>query len=67
MIGQVCLWMILLILFGTTAIFIRLVSLSVADVGSSFEALVLTFLVLTFVPVGSLLPLQAFESRRFLF
>ena len=55
MVGQVCLWMVLLILFGMTAIFIRLVFLFIADVASF----------LTFVPLGSLLPLQAFGSRRF--
>ena len=50
MVGQICLWMALLLLFGATVTFIRLVSLFVADVASSLEALVLKFLVLTFVP-----------------
>ena len=40
----------LLVLFGTTAIFIHLVSLFVADVVSSLEVLVLTFLVPIFYP-----------------
>jgi len=48
---------VLLVLFGTTATFIRLVSLLIADIASSFEALVLSFLVLVFVPRGSLLSL----------
>ena len=65
MVGQVYLWIVLLVLFGTTAIFIRLVSLFIADVVSSLEALVLSFFILAFVPLGSLLPLQAFENRRF--
>ena len=67
MIGQVCLWMVLLVLFGTTATFIRLVSLFIADVASFLEALVLTFLVLAFISQGSLLSLQTLESRRFPF
>ena len=50
-------WMILLVLFGTTVTCIRLVSLFVADVGSSLEAHVLTLLDLTFVSLGSFLPL----------
>ena len=57
MVSQVCLWMVILILFGMTAIFIRLMSLFVADVASSFEAQVLAFLDLAFVPLDSLLPL----------
>ena len=57
MIGQICLWMVLFILFGTTATFICLVSLFVADVVSFLEAHVLAFLDLVFVPLGSLLPL----------
>ena len=65
MVDQVCLWMVLLVLFGTTVAFIRLMSLIVADVASSLEALVLTFLVFASVPLGSLLLLQAFGSRRF--
>ena len=56
MVGQVCLWMVLLILFETTAIFIRLMPLFDADVASSLEAHVLTFLDLA-VPLDSLLPL----------
>jgi len=57
MVGQVYLWMVLLFLFGSIATFIRLVSLFIADVASSLEALVLIFSVLVFVPLGSLLPL----------
>ena len=53
-------------IFGTTAIFIRLVSLFIAYVASSLEALVLTFLVLAFVPWGSLFLIQPFRSRRVL-
>ena len=49
MVGQVCLWMILLILFETAATFIRLMPLFVADVASSLEAHVLAFLDLAFV------------------
>ena len=55
MVGQVCLWMIL-VLLETAATFIRLMPLFVADVASSLEAHVLTFLDLTFVSLGSLLP-----------
>ena len=57
MVGQVRLWMVLFILFETTATFIRLMPLFVADVASSLEAHVLAFLDLAFVPSGSLLPL----------
>ena len=57
MVGQVCLWMVLLVLFETTATFIRLMPFFVADIAGSFEAHVLTFLDLAFVPLGSLLPL----------
>ena len=57
--------MSLLVLFGMTATFIRLMSLFIADVASFLETLVLAFLVLAFIPLGSLLPLQAFRSRRF--
>ena len=49
--------MVLLILFETAATFIHLMPLFVADVASSLEAHVLTFLDLAFVPLGSLLPL----------
>ena len=65
MVGQVCLRITLLVLFGMTVIFIRLVSLFVAYIASSFEALILAFLVLTFVPLSGLLPLQAFGSKCF--
>ena len=57
MVGQVCLWMVLHILFETAATFIRLMPLFVADVASSLETHVLSFLDLAFVPLGSLLPL----------
>ena len=57
--------MVLLVLFGTTATLIRLMSPFVADIVSSLEALVLAFFVLAFVPLGSLFSLQAFGSRRF--
>jgi len=57
MVGQVCLWMVLLVLFETVATFIRLMPFFVADVTGSLEAHVLAFLDLTFVPLGSLLPL----------
>ena len=59
--------MVLLVLFGTIATFIRLalVSLFVSDIVSSFEALIVAFLVLTFVPRPRLLPLKPFESRCF--
>ena len=57
MVGQVCLWMALLVLFETAATFIRLMPFFVVDVAGSFEAHVLTFLDLTFIPLGSLLPL----------
>ena len=57
--------MVLLVLFETTTTFIRFVSLFIADVASSFEALVLPFLALAFIPQGSFLLLQAFKSRRF--
>ena len=57
MVGQVCLWMVLLVLFETAAIFIRLITFFVADVADSLEAYVLTFLDLAFVPLCSLLPL----------
>ena len=50
---------------GTTVTFIRFTSLFVAYVVSFLDALVLTFLVLTFVPRGSLLPPQVLRSRRF--
>ena len=50
MVGQVCLWMVLLVLFETVAIFIRLIPLFVADVASFLEAHVLTFLDLAFIP-----------------
>ena len=56
-VDQVCLWMVLLVLFETAATFIRLMSLFVADVVSSLEAHVLAFLDLGFVPLDSLLPL----------
>ena len=46
-----------LVLFETAATFIRLMPFFVADVAGSFEVHVLTFLDLTFVPLGSLLPL----------
>ena len=49
--------MVLLIIFETAATFIRLMSLFVADVASFLEAHVLTFLDLTFLSLGSLLPL----------
>ena len=65
MVGQAYLWMVLLVLFGMTATFIRLMSLFVADVASSLETLVLAFLVLISVPLGILLSLQDFGSRRF--
>ena len=52
MVGQVCMWMVLLVLFETAATFIRLMPFFVAD---SLEAHVLTFLDLVFVPLGSLL------------
>jgi len=65
MVGQVCLWMVFLILFGTTVTFIRLVSLFLADIASSLEAIVLAFWVLAFAPRSSFLPLQAFRTRRF--
>ena len=42
MVGQVGLWIVLLILFETATTFIRLMSLFVVDVASSLEALVLT-------------------------
>jgi len=51
-----CLSMVLLILFETAATFSRLIPFFVADVAGSLEAHVLTFLDLTFVPLGSLLP-----------
>ena len=51
--------------FWETMTFIRPMSLFIADVVSSLEALVLAILVLTSMPLGSLLPLQAFGSRRF--
>jgi len=57
MVGQVYLWVMLLVLFEMIAAFIRLVSLLIADITGSFEALVLAFLVLTFVPKGSFLSL----------
>ena len=57
MIGQVCLWMVLLFLFETAVTFIRLMPLFVADVASSLEEHILAFLHLAFVPLGSLLPL----------
>ena len=57
MIGQVCLWMVLLVLFETAATFICLMLFFVADVAGSLEAHVLAFLDLAFVPLGSLLPL----------
>ena len=57
MVGQVCLWIVLLILFEKAVTFIHLMSLFVADVASFLEAHVLAFLDLTFVPLGSLLPL----------
>ena len=50
MVGQACLWMVLLFLFETAATFIHLMSLFVVDVASSLEAHVLTFLDLAFVP-----------------
>ena len=50
MVSQVCLWTVLLVLFGTTATFIRLMPLFFADVASSLEALILAFLVIVFVP-----------------
>ena len=56
MIGQVYLWMALLILFETAVIFIRLMPLFDADVVSSLEAHVLTSLDLAFIPLDSLLP-----------
>ena len=49
--------MVLLVLFETAVIFIRLMPLFVADVAGAFEAHVLAFLDLAFVPLGSLLPL----------
>ena len=57
MLGQVCLWMVLLVLFETAATFIRLMPLFVADVASSLEVHVLAFLDLAFAPLGSLLSL----------
>ena len=57
MVGQVCLWMVLLVLFEKVVIFIRLISLFVVDVASSLEAYVLAFLDLAFISLGSLLPL----------
>ena len=57
MVGQVCLWMVILILFRTSATFIRLMSLFVADEASSLEALVLAFLVFAFISLDSLLSL----------
>ena len=55
MVGQICLYMVLLILFETAATFIRLMFLFIADVVSSLEVHVLAFLDLVFVPLGSLL------------
>jgi len=56
MFGQIYLWMVL-VLFGTTVTFIRLVFLFVADIVSSLEALVLAFLVFAFISLDSLLSL----------
>ena len=53
-----CLWMGLLVLFGTTATLIRLVSLFVAYVASLLEAL---------VPLGSLLLLKPLKVDAFPF
>ena len=55
MIGQVCLRLVLPVLFKVTVTFICLVSLLIADIANFFEALVLAFLVLGFIPWGSLL------------
>ena len=44
MVGQVCLWMVLLILFEMAATIICLMPFIVADVVGSLEAHVLTFL-----------------------
>ena len=49
--------MALLVLFEKAATFIRLMPFFVADVVGSFEAHVLAFLDLAFVPLGNLLPL----------
>ena len=65
MVGQVFLWMVLLVLFEMAPTFSRLMPLFVANVVSSLEAHVLAFFVLASVPLGSLFPLQAFGSRRF--
>ena len=54
MVGQVCLWMVLLVLFETAATIIRLMPFFVADVAGSLEAHVLAFLDLAFVPLGNL-------------
>ena len=61
MVDQVCLWMGLLVIFGTTETIIRFVSFFVADVASSLEALVLVFLVLAYLPLGNLLSLRPLE------
>ena len=55
------------VLFGTTATFLRFVSLFIADIAIFFEALIFVFLGLAFVPWDNLLSLQAFESRHFSF
>ena len=52
MVGQVRLWMALLALFEKAATFIRLMPFFVADVASSLEAHVLTFLDLAFCTLG---------------
>ena len=68
MVGQVYLWLVLLVflerLRNSFALCFRLL---IVDVVSSLEVLVLALLVLTFVPWDSFLPFQVFESRRFLF
>ena len=50
MLGQVCLWLVLLILFETVATFIRLTPFFVVDVAGSLEAHVLAFLDLRLYP-----------------
>ena len=55
MVGQVGLWMVLLVLFETATTFICLMPLFITDVANSLVAHVLAFLDLAFVPLGSLL------------
>ena len=56
MVSQVCLRLVSLVLFEITVTFSRRVSFFIADIASSLEALVLAFLDLAFIPLGSLLP-----------